>query len=48
MKQETREWEADLCAVDPDNFWIDRDTHERVNAETGERAPSTAKQRGEL
>ncbi len=30
-------WEADLCPLDPDNFWIDRATGERVNAATGER-----------
>lgn len=41
-------FEADLCAEDRDNFWIDRDTLERVNAETGERTPSTPEQRGEL
>ncbi len=30
-------WEADLDAADPDNFWIDRASGERVNAVTGER-----------
>jgi len=39
-------WEADLCALDPDNYWIDRATSERVNALTGERTPATPAQLG--
>ena len=42
-----RYWEADLCAVDPDNYWIDRATNERVNAVTGERTAATPDQLGE-
>jgi hypothetical protein len=37
MKQ--HEWSGSLCPIDPDNFWIDDDTGERVNATTGERTP---------
>ena len=42
-----QEWEADLCAVDPDNYWIDRATLERVNATTGARTPATLRELGE-
>jgi hypothetical protein len=31
------EWTGSPCPIDPDNFWIDDFTGERVNAETGER-----------
>lgn len=31
-------WEADLDPLDPDNYWIDRETGERVNAWTNERS----------
>lgn len=30
------------CPVDPDNFWIDEETGQRVNASTGERLPAFA------
>lgn len=32
------EWEADLDPCDPDNYWIDQATGERVNAVTNERS----------
>ncbi len=31
------EWSGSPDPLDPDNFWIDDDTGERVNATTGER-----------
>lgn len=31
-------WSGSPCPDDPDNFWIDDVTGERVNAATGERA----------
>lgn len=34
------EWRGSPDPTDPDNFWIDDDTGERVNAHTGERAPA--------
>lgn len=36
-KPTTTEWSGSPCPNDPDNFWIDDATGERVNAETGER-----------
>ncbi|MGK2884347.1 MAG: hypothetical protein ACSLE8_06160 [Rhodococcus sp. (in: high G+C Gram-positive bacteria)] len=30
-------WSSSPCPLDPDNFWIDDATGERVNAKTGER-----------
>jgi hypothetical protein len=38
------EWSGSPDPTDPDNFWIDDETGERVSAETGERTapPSTA------
>jgi hypothetical protein len=33
----TDEWSGSPDPTDPDNFWIDDETGERVNAETGER-----------
>ena len=33
------EWSGYPDPDDPDNFWIDDATGERVNAETGERTP---------
>ena len=33
------EWSGSLDPTDPDNFWIDDTTGERVNAKTGERTP---------
>lgn len=33
----TPEWSGSPCPRDPDNFWIDDATGERVNAATGER-----------
>ena len=32
-----KEWNGSQCPIDPDNFWIDDDTGERVNAISGER-----------
>lgn len=32
------EWSGSPCPTDPDNFWIDDATGERVNAHTGERS----------
>lgn len=34
------DWSGSPDPSDPDNFWIDDKTGERVNAQTGERAPS--------
>ncbi len=34
---QTDEWSASPCPVDPDNYWIDDETGERVNADTGKR-----------
>lgn len=39
-----RYWEADLDPCDPDNYWIDQETGERVNAVTGERTAHTCTQ----
>jgi hypothetical protein len=36
--QVEREWSGSPDPADPDNFWIDDATGERVNAETGERS----------
>ncbi len=36
------EWSGSPDPTDPDNFWIDDDTGERINAHTGERTPSHA------
>ena len=33
-------WSGSPDPFDPDNFWIDDDTGERVNAATGERTPN--------
>jgi hypothetical protein len=38
---ENTEWSASPCPLDPDNFWQDDETGERVNAVTGERRPYT-------
>ena len=35
---EPQEWSGSPCPIDPDNFWIDDETGERVNATTGERS----------
>lgn len=35
----TEDWSGSPCPKDPDNFWIDDKTGERVNAQTGERTP---------
>lgn len=32
-------WSGSPCPLDPDNYWIDDETNERVNAYTGERTP---------
>lgn len=32
-------WSGSPCPLDPDNYWIDDKTGERVNAKTGERTP---------
>jgi hypothetical protein len=43
------EWSGSLCPIDPDNYWIDDKTGERVNAVTGERtAPKGKDTRAEL
>lgn len=34
-----REWAGSPCPIDPDNYWIDDVTGERVDALTGERTP---------
>lgn len=34
-----KEWSGAPDPLDPDNFWIDDETKERVNASTGERLP---------
>jgi hypothetical protein len=41
--EETMEqtWSGSPCPLDPDNFWMDDDTGERVDARTGERRPYT-------
>lgn len=36
------EWSGSPCPADPDNFWIDDETGERVNAATGERTKCDA------
>lgn len=36
-----RDWSGSPCPLDPDNFWMDDDTGERVDASTGERRPYT-------
>lgn len=37
-----KDWSGSLCPIDPDNFWIDDKTGERVDARTGERTkPAT-------
>lgn len=33
------EWSGSPCPADPDNFWIDDATGERVDARTGKRSP---------
>lgn len=38
-----KEWSGSPCPIDPDNFWIDDETGERVNATTGERKAAIAK-----
>lgn len=38
------DWPASLCPIDPDNYWIDDETGERVNAHTGERTPAPTKE----
>lgn len=38
------EWSGSPCPLDGDNFWMDDETGERVNAETGERTQYTAEQ----
>lgn len=38
------EWSGSPCELDPDNFWLDDDTGERVCAETGERSQYTEEQ----
>ena len=35
------EWSGSPCPLDPDNFWIDDETGERVCARTGCRFPPT-------
>lgn len=39
------EWSGSLCPIDPDNFWIDDETGERVCATTGARTPPAIKGR---
>jgi hypothetical protein len=34
-----KEWNGSPDPLDPDNYWIDDETKERVNAHTGERLP---------
>ena len=41
LDNETTYYEASQCPTDPDNFWIDDVTGERINAETGERTYRT-------
>ena len=38
------EWNGSPCPLDPDSFWVDDETGERVNAETGERYNYTSEQ----
>ena len=40
-----QEWSGSPCRLDPDNFWVDDETSERVSAATGKRSPYTARQR---
>lgn len=42
------EWSGSLDPKDPDNFWIDDDTGERVNATTGERTPPSKHDRHDM
>lgn len=39
MNNTPREWSGYPDPHDPDNYWIDDETGERVNAHTGERLP---------
>lgn len=36
-----KEWSGSPCPLDPDNYWADDETGERVSAVTGERRPYT-------
>ena len=38
-------WSGSPCPIDPENFWIDDDTGERVNTKTGERTAGTTRRR---
>ena len=38
-RAENGDWSGSPDPADPDNFWIDDETGERVNAHTGERTP---------
>ena len=40
--QAVKEWSGSPDPSDPDNFWIDDVTGERVNAKTGERTQQGA------
>ena len=37
LNHENHEWSGSLDPVEPDLYWVDDDTDERVNAKTGER-----------
>lgn len=42
------DWSGSPCPLDPDNWWVDDDTGERVNATTGERRAYTTEERERL
>jgi hypothetical protein len=42
MENKRKTWSGSPCPLDPDNYWTDDETGERVNAVTGERRPYTA------
>ena len=41
----TKDWNGSPCPLNPDNYWMDDDTGERVNAWTGERRAYTPAER---
>jgi hypothetical protein len=43
-----RQWSGSPCPLDPDNYWVDDETGERVNAITGERTQYTPEQRAAI
>jgi hypothetical protein len=42
---ETNDWSGSPCPLYPDGWWVDDDTGELVNAETGERREYTAEEK---